>query len=212
MTYNRVIIPIVEGDGDEEAAPGLLRRILDEEFGRPDILALKPINAKGKPRLLNKVEKLVKLAEQKSCHGILIIIDADEECPFLRAKCIVNRVLSIHVQVPVAIVYARAEYETWFICSLSKSSGEGIREVLEIPDTINAPENVEAIRSAKGWLDRNMPQDKAYKEKPHQRQLTRYIDFKITYSRSRSFRRLYHAIEELVDAIDRGAPTVSPTN
>ena len=210
MSYNRIIIPIVEGDGDEAAVPGLLRRILDDQIDRPDMLALEPINARGKPRLLKNIENYVLLAQQKRCHGILIILDADEECPLHEASCIADRVKSVHINVPVAIVYAKAEYETWFICSLSQSTGSRIREILDIPTSVNAPENVEEIRGAKGWLDRNMPRDKAYKETSHQLQLTRHIDLNLAHARSRSFRRLCHAIEELVNAIDRGISSVTP--
>ena len=210
MTYNRVIIPIVEGDGDEAAVPSLIRRVLDEMLHREDVLAFDPINAKGKPNLLKKVENFVLQAAGKYCHGILIIVDADEECPYEKAACMAKRVALVHTNVPVAIVYAKAEYETWFICSLSQHTGARIREILDIPQSMNAPDNIENISGAKGWLERGMPNDKAYKPTSHQKELTRHIDLTVTHNRSRSFRRLCHAIEELVCAMDSGAKIVTP--
>jgi hypothetical protein len=49
-----------------------------------------------------------------------------------------------------------------------------------------------------------------YKEVQHQPALTEFIDIEHTRQRSRSFRRLCHAIEELLEAIDSGSTIVTP--
>ena len=73
---------IVEGHGEVEAVPVLLRRLRDEgrasslEFGRP-------IRRK-RPELTQEgaVRKAVRLALLRSeCRGILILFDADDDCP-----------------------------------------------------------------------------------------------------------------------------------
>ena len=57
-------------------------------------------------------------------------------------------------------------------------------------------ENVEEVTAAKGWLQRHMPDDQRYSENQRSEPLTHHIDMDLTYSRSRSFRRLCHAVDE----------------
>ena len=210
MNENPIIVAIVEGDGELDALPDLLRRILWERLCRFDIAARRPKAANGKPDLLKKFEKFLEYALLESCDAILVLVDADEECPFQQARNLAARAAALNLNVPVAIVYAKSEYETWFICSLSECTGAPIRERLGIPESINAPQNVESIRAAKGWLEQYMPNDRGYKETEDQAPLTHHIDLDLTHNMSRSFRRLCHAVDELVYAIDHGAQIVTP--
>ena len=43
------------------------------------------------------------------------------------ARTLATRASALGLTVPVAIVYAKSEYETWFIASLSEGTGAGIR-------------------------------------------------------------------------------------
>ncbi len=142
--------------------------------------------------------------------AVLVLLDAEEDCPFQEIVTLVDRVVALNLSIPVAVVYAKSEYETWFISNLSENRGGGIRARLNISHSVNAPESVEYIRGAKEWLERHMPVDQGYKETADQEPLTHHIDLDLAYSRSRSFRRLCHAIEELVDAIDNSTRAVTP--
>lgn len=204
------IAAIVEGDGDVKAVPGLLRRILGERLLRYDIQATNPKQAHGKPNLLKKFEQFLQYAVIDNCDAILVILDADEQCPVSEARTLATRAAALNLRVPVAIVYAKSEYETWFIASLSECTGADIRARLGIPDTEHAPDNLESIRGAKGWLNERMPGDRAYKETEDQGPLTYHIDLELAHLRSRSFRRLCHAVDELVDAIDQRLVAVTP--
>ena len=62
---------------------------------------------------------------------------------------------------------------------------------------------VEGKRDVKGWLRHQMPRRK-YSPTTHQRRFTSLIDLELAYENSRSFRRLYHAIEQLLEAFDGG--------
>ena len=211
MNENPTIIAIVEGDGELEAVPALLRRILWERLHRFDISAKKPKAAGGKPNLLKRFEMFLQYALLESCDAILVLVDADEECPLEQVPNLAVRAAALNLNVPVAIVYARSEYETWFICSLSECTGEPIRARLGIPASVNAPQNVEDVRAAKGWLEHHMPIDRGYKETEDQAPLTHHIDLDLTHSRSRSFRRFCHAVDELVYAIDHRSQAVTPS-
>ena len=56
-----------------------------------------------------------------------------------------------------------------------------------------------------------MPQDLGYKETSDQVVLTHYINLELAHDRSRSFRRVCHAVGELVEAIDYGIPATTPS-
>lgn len=193
-----------------KAAPGLIRRVLGERLGRYDISLLSPIRANGGPDLVKRFEVHLGHAIDENADAILVLVDADDECPVEAVGSLVDRASALNLGVPVAVVYAKGEYETWFISSLSESTGEGIRSRLNIAPSVNAPEDVEGIRGAKEWLEGRMPRDQAYKPTSDQEYLTYHIDMELVHSRSRSFRRLCHAVEELVRGIDEAEVVVTP--
>jgi len=87
------------------------------------------------------------------------------------------------------------EYETWFLVSLDAiHPGESY------------PGNAELHRDAKGWLRKRF----GYREVRDQALYTRSLDIEATRARSRSFRRLCHAFEELIAAQATGQPIVTP--
>ena len=78
----RLIVPIVEGYGDVQAVPILLRRLRDREelfqfeVGKP---VRAPRSALGKEGIL---ERHIQYAlKQPGCEGVIVLIDADDDCP-----------------------------------------------------------------------------------------------------------------------------------
>ena len=211
MTKNHHIVAIVEGHGEAAAVPGLLRRLLQERLQRYDIHRLRARRTNGKYDLLKNLEGYLEEVFNQGCDAILVLVDADGECPLEESAKLVERAAALNLTIPVAIVYANSEYETWFICSLSEENGEGIRVRLGIPESVIAPDNAESIRGAKEWLNGNMPRDLKYQETENQENLTYHIDMNLTHGNSRSFRRLCHAVEELVHAIDNHISIVTPS-
>ena len=210
MNDNTTIAVIVEGLGDKKSVPDLIRRILYERLNRYDLIVPQSKVAHGQTKLSGKLEVFLEYAIDDDCSAILVLLDADEGCPLEQVTELVERTKALNLGVPVAIVFAKSEYETWFICSLSEGTGEGIRARLGISEVIIAPDNVESVRDAKGWLTNNMPPGRAYRETIHQEPLTHHIDIDLTHDRSRSFRRLCHAIEELVQSMDNHISRVTP--
>ena len=206
----RSIVPVVEGSGDSKAVPALLRRILWEHFTRYDITVESPKNAKGKKNLIKDYEKFVRYASiEPSCAGILVLLDADDECPVEEVGKLVERTRNLNLAKAVTIVYANREYETWFLASLDSQQGTEMRTRLEIDKSESYRGNVEDVH-AKTWLKRRMPCRRTYKETSDQASLSPFIDIEHTRHRSRSFQRLCHAVEELLDAIETGTPIVTP--
>jgi hypothetical protein len=110
------IASIVEGHGEVEAVPILVRRILAERHGIYDPEILKPHRV---PRTKVRSEALINAvtlqARRVGCGGILVVIDADDDCAVTLAVDIKKRLPAMTeggalVEVAIAV----REYEAWF--------------------------------------------------------------------------------------------------
>ncbi len=202
----RCIVPIVEGPGDMEALPILLRRLLHERYQRYEVEIARPKNAHGSGKLVKELERfLAYAATTPGCGSFLVLIDADEKCPKEMAESLAVRSKALGLDKPAAIVCAKSEFETWFLASL-----DTIRGRAAISETARFTGVIESLRGAKEWLSDQMPPDRTYKETVDQPSLTPFIDLSLAHLNSRSFRRLCHAVEQLLAAMDSGLPVVTP--
>ena len=204
------IVPVVEGPGDVSSLPQLLLRILLQRHRRPDVLVAhgkgQVVNANGGSKLERDLEKFLRHAQNKSgCGGILVLVDADDDCPVTKFHEMSQRFEQSGIRVPVQVVCAHREYESWFLASLDTIKGKH-----NIPETAVLASSAEAIADPKKWLSDHMPHGMVYKETTHQASFTASIDLELAFQNSRSFQRLCHALEQLVDAMDQAVPS-SPT-
>ena len=195
------IVPIVEGHGDVDALPDLMRRIIWEKFNRYDVIVAPRkggvISANGRSNLESNPEKFLRYAlNNPGCDAILIVLDADDDCPVDLARRLLQRCEGLHRGLPLQIVCARPEYEAWFLASLDTIRGKGV-----IPENTNFNGDPEEVRDPKRWLTDRMAQGRAYKETDHQASFSSHIDIELAHHNSRSFRRLCHALEQLVGGI-----------
>ena len=158
------IIPVVEGDGDVAALPILLSRILLERYNRPDVVVAHGktmvVKANGRPKLENRFEDFLQHAQNKpECDSILVLLDTDVDCPVELARSLLQRCKQLGLTIPVEIVCAHREYESWFLASL-----DTIRGQRGISDTATLSQNAEDIPDPKHWLTDHMPYGQAYKE------------------------------------------------
>ncbi len=202
MNRGPYIIPIVEGAGEREAVPLLLRRLIHEVLERPELTIAQSIVTNGKGNMDRRLAKYLRYARIQKANGIIILRDADDDCPHTIASNMADQVREVTLGVPVVIVCPKPEFEAWFIGSLLCSHGDAIRDYLELLSTIVVPDDVERLGDAKGWLSRHMPDGKMYKPTRHQAKLSARICVSQAAITCRSFRRLRHAVEELVDAMD----------
>ena len=203
------IVPVVEGSGEVSALPQLLRQILLKRQCRPDVIVAQGkgqvVNANGRSKLERDLEKFLQHAQNKpDCGAILVLVDADNDCPVIQFQEISQRCECSGITVPVQVVCAHREYESWFLASLDTIKGKH-----NIPETAGLNASVEDIANPKKWLSDQMPSGMAYKETTHQASFTSSVDLDMAYQNSRSFRRLCHALEQLVHAMDRGVPANS---
>ena len=196
------IVPVVEGAGDAAAFPALLVRILQKRYNRHDVFVAqgpaKVVKANGRPNLVTKLEKFLQYAQNKpECGAILVLVDADIDCPVEFAEQLSQRSRQIGIRYPVQIVCARRAYESWFLASL-----DTIKGLYGISNTAALAGNAEDVPNPKQWISDQMPRGQAYKETIHQASLSRAIDLDMAYGNARSFRRLCHAVEQLLVAMD----------
>jgi len=183
---------IVEGQGDFNAAPVLLKRPV--KFVNPDVYAdVRPFRVgRSKLVLLGELERAVERAGRglRSPGVVLIVIDSDDDCPRELAPALLARATRAAAdRWPTGVVLAKREFESWFIAAAESVAGySGLRSDL------TAPADPESIRGAKEWLRRNMVPGKAYSPTVDQPSLASKFDLNAA-RRAPSFDKMYREIE-----------------
>jgi hypothetical protein len=119
------VYPIVEGHGEVDAVPVLLRRIALELLGLEQFYCFRPHRL---PR--GKLSKAIdmgralelgrdKLSEHEGPKQILVLMDADDDCPLtLRAEFFRQHPTLAHdSSINHSVVFAVREYEAWFLAA-----------------------------------------------------------------------------------------------
>lgn len=148
---------IVEGHGEQEAAPALT---LTRQIGR------------GQP--------------------LLVLLDADDDCPRDLADNLKARCHTDHADVAISIVIAKKEYEAWFLAAPRSLAGQ--RGLVEQPDPPNDPE---LVQGAKEWLTARMPSDQSYSPTRHQAAFSDLMDLSEA-RKAPSFRKLEKELGRLL--------------
>jgi hypothetical protein len=208
-----VLVPIVEGDGEVQAVPILLRAICSRFRALPWRVAT-PKNAHGCDNLMKAggLERFVELAwRQRDCGGVLVLLDSDgRHCPMTLAQSLRARIRQMGPRHSVSIVVAHHEYEAWFLASLDTIVGRRFGGHHGLRASLSAPPDCESVQNPKQWLSRRFPGGRIYKETSDQAAMTTLIDHDTARARSRSFRRLYSAVEKLLAGWHTGSVFVSP--
>lgn len=191
---------IVEGDGEVSALPLLLRRLADWRSESTWVDIDRPIRVK-RDRFLNREEEFRRyllLASGKSGEDgwILVLLDADDDCPALLGPEILRRAQELLPDKRISVVLANREYEAWFIASAV--SLNGLRG-LEI-ERKDLSANPEIPRDAKGWLGERMS-SKTYGPTTDQPAFTQAMDLQSAFENSRSFRKLCSEWDQQVKAV-----------
>jgi hypothetical protein len=202
------IAAIVEGHGEVGAVPLLIRRIAAElaPGGSPDVSH--PIRV-GRHKLLKEgeLERSVELAARQAGDGggVLILLDADEDCPSRLAEQILRRARAARSDREIRVVLAKHEFEGWFLAAAESLGGQrGLAEGLR------APPDPEAVRDAKGWLTGNMPMGRSYRETLDQPALAARFDLQVARDRAPSFDKLWRDVASLLIAAPAGSSESEP--
>lgn len=175
---------VVEGPGDKDAFPILLRKYLQAQGVYAELIG-KPVPLKGKGSATspsNGVEGYVLAAARPGCCGIIVLVDADKD-----ASCVLGPELLARAQavtaVPVVVVVAERDFEDWLYCSI---------ETLEIGDVSWSP-----AQRGKSVIESLIAPAK-YVKSTMQARLTHRVDVSIARSRSSSLDRLFRKVDAIV--------------
>jgi hypothetical protein len=190
---------LVEGKGDREAGPQLIRRLLHEHLQEYEIQVESRATAtSGKGDLKRWYEDHLRLLSgNQRCQGIVVIVDSDHELPCELARELATRAQGV-ASVPVVVTCPVEEFENWFVCIIESICQDRVG----IADC-------EHVYDAKKILDECLPN--GYTSTLDQAGLVWKIDLDLAMGRSRSFNRLIHAVEELVQAVHSGSIIFTPS-
>lgn len=204
-----MIVPIVEGFGEETAVPLLVRRWLERRrydcyFDLPPLA----INAKGSGRLKAAydrhrhvgIEHYVEAALRSRPDAILVVLDGDDECENRTSQnglgpTLVARARAVAPHIPLAVVVANREYEAWFLADFHSMRDRGF-----LPHGARLRRDIYAApewpRGCKGLVEKLMAC--GYEERVHQVKLTGGLTFSRSATRrSPSYGKLLRDLERL---------------
>jgi hypothetical protein len=191
-----MIQPIVEGHGEVPAIPVLVRK-LGELMGIPFVEVGTPFRSK-RSLLAQKdgLQRVIGRARQEpGCAAILVIFDADDDCPKDEAPKLLKWAVKAAAPLPCAIVMANREYESWLLGCL-----EVLLQARGIIPAQPYDGNPETKRDAKGELERRFGSDFYYVEKKDQPALTALADWEVVHKRCRSFQKMAKETRRLFSA------------
>lgn len=182
------IASIVEGDGEVVALPLLLRRMAAELDPGTLVNPLQPIRVR-RDKFINKEEEFRRqllLAAAKCGDGgwILIVLDADDDCPATLGAQLLQRAQAHVPHRRISVVLANREFEAWFI-----AAAQSLHEVRGFAFDPNEQVDAEVPRDAKGWMKARM-QRRAYSPLLDQPAFTASMDLQQAKENSRSFTKL----------------------
>lgn len=194
------IAAIVEGHGETEAVPVLVRRLAERAGYAGQVEVMQPVNRQPASKLLKRgeLERNVELAFRKlgGSGGVFVLLDCDDRCAAREGPVLKRRIESVRAGMPVALVLACREYESWFLASASSLAGKR-----GFPEDLQPPDNPEVIRGCKEWLTHVLPGTRRYRETEDQPALTALFDLELAKARSDSFDKCCRELTSLIQKV-----------
>lgn len=220
------IVLFVEGEGEAEALPKLVKRLLtelqawDAVYLDEDTFRVGEVNKLVKNDYREWKRKLGTSLKRRNVGGVLLVLDGDAKKvggePFCAAKVGKSlareaRSVGAGASFSVAVVFARQEFESWLIAGIESLAGKRLADGRLIAGDAKAPAGnlEESPRDAKGWFSGLI--EGGYKPTRDQAPLTDRVDLEAVRARKlRSFQRLQAALTGLVSAVRSDKHTATP--
>jgi len=184
---------VVEGHGDVRAVPILVRRIAAALAPEIPVEVIRPVRTpRYKLVKAGELERAVALASANAgAEGVvLVLVDAEDDCPATLAPELLSRAQRRLGAVPVGVVLAKVEFESWFL-----AAAESLSAKRNLNPELVAPANPEEIRDAKGWLSKRMR--RGYRETLDQPALAAVMDLAAA-RRAPSFTKLWRVLQRVL--------------
>jgi hypothetical protein len=180
---------IVEGQGDANSLPLLLRKWLEMRADYRDIIG-KPAICNGRERALvaEGLEGYVAaVAARPGCLAVLVVLDAERDASCELGPRLLERARAI-TRLPVAVALAERNWEDWIYSSI---------ETLRIDDP---PPAYDANQSGISVIKQSLKPAK-YVKPTWQPRLTARVDIELARPRSASLNRMLEKFDELIVVI-----------
>jgi hypothetical protein len=193
------LVCIVEGHGEVDAVPLLVRRLTLAIRPGLSLQIEQPLrvsrNKLVKPR---ELERTVELAGRRvgPQGAVLLLLDSDDECPAHLAPTLLSRARNTRSDLAIGVVLAKREFEAWFL-----AAAESLRGKRGLSPSLKAPEDPESIRGAKEWLTAHMEPGRRYVETLDQPALAAIFDLELA-RRASSFDKLYREVASFLMRIN----------
>ncbi|WP_045878422.1 DUF4276 family protein [Pseudofrankia sp. DC12] len=194
------IATVVEGEGEVAALPILLRR-LAHHLGHWTARFPKPhrhhrgklLSPGGLERVIDQVTLLNPFAT-----GILVLLDADDDCPAALAPSLLTRARQARPDRRVAVVLPNREFEAWFLAAAPSLAG-----VRGLPADLKAHPDPESPRDCKGWLTHQRTDGHSYRPTVDQSALASEFDLETARQHAPSFDKFCRDVESLLTGSER---------
>jgi len=187
---------VVEGHGDLEAVPIAVHRVAHHAAPELVVQVSAPLRT-PKSRLVKpgELERAVEFAARRIDRkgAVLVVLDSDADCPALVGPQLLARASGAACGLPVAVVLAKREFESWFVAAAESLGGR-----VGLPGNLQAPADPENILGAKEWLTDRMEGTRSYSPTLDQPVLARVFDLDRAL-RTDSFAKFRREIARLVN-------------
>ena len=200
-----MIQPIVEGQGEAQAFPVLLRRLILELGCYMDVGG-SPYRSKRTLMVRESdFKKAVQTAALKpnTC-ALLVLFDADNDCAVTHVPDMLAWAREVVPAMPCGVVMARREYEAWFLAAI-----ESLRGQRGIHPEAAYPQDPEQDGGAKRAVSLFMPPNARYSETADQPAFLARLDLGTAYRRASSFRKLVKELCRLLTELGQ-EPVIPP--
>lgn len=198
---------IVEGDGEIEAVPILLRRLAAQLGHHSGVQIVNKLRIPTSRLVkVGELERAVDLSARKvgPGGGIFVLLDSEDDCPATLGPILAARARGARPDYPVALCLAYREYEAWFLAAASSlASKRGL------PSTLTDHPAPEQPRGCKEWLTAQMPPGCTYRETEDQPAFTGVFDLIRARDAASSFDKCWREAEALFGQLSASSATVS---
>ena len=141
---------IAEGYGDQPAIGVILRRLSGVHGDLAQVQTGSVYNAQGRPNLtkVNGIEAFSRLLAPEH-DAVLVVLDADQDCPLTLAAGLATRMKTCALGVPVAVVCANQAFETWFLADIESVRGQSVKGRVLVNSAAQIQESPERIVNPK---------------------------------------------------------------
>jgi len=225
------LVLLGEGHGDVAALPVLVRKFLREKGKEDRFFVDREVIRESSPVKWDKeaaspdctkwISRVTLASRRPNLGGVLAIYDGDAPtfpagsgssfCAGNAAKLMARAAAEAGAgkAFSLAVVFARVEYESWIVAGVESLAGKRYKDGrLVLPPDVKFPTG-DPESHGKRWLEQNC---RGYRPARDQSAMTELLDLAVVRAKGlRSFKRLEHALDQLMDAVARDTHISTPT-